>query len=126
MKLTAFKAKTELKDIIGLHFPIPDYCIELTIEVDNWESKTINEAEVATLNILRKAAYSGGIEWKAVTPGSTKMIFIFLEPTANINIKVDGFAEICKDNRVIIIQIEEERSIVMITPQHSRTMRKAR
>ena len=108
MKLTAFKAKTELKDIIGLRFPIPDYCIELTIEVDNWEGKTIDEAEAATLNILRKAAYGGGIGWKAVNPGSTKMIFIFLEPTANINTKVDGFAEICKDNGVVTIQIEEE------------------
>ena len=60
-KLTYFKTKTELKDIIGLCFPVPDYCIELTVEVIGWEDKTIAEAEMATLNMLRKTSYYGGI-----------------------------------------------------------------
>ena len=105
-KLTDFKTKTELKDMIGLRFPVPDYCIELTMEVVGWENKTVDEAEVATLNILRKAAYSGRIGMKAVIPGSTKMVFIFLEPTTNINI--DGFIEACKESGVICIRIDEE------------------
>ena len=105
-KLTDFKTKTELKDIIGLCFPVPDYCIELKMEVDGWEGKTIFEAEKATLNILRKATYCGGIGWKAVNPGSTRMVFVFLEPTADISI--DGFIESCKDSGVISIQIDEK------------------
>ena len=106
-KLTEFKTKTELKDMIGLYFAVPDYCcIELMMEVDGWEDKTLAEAEMATMNILRKAAYSGGIRIKAVNPGSTIMVFIFLEPTTNINI--DGFIEACKDSGVICIQIDEE------------------
>ena len=105
-KLVAFKSKTELKDIVTLCFPVPDYCIELTVEVKGWEYKTIAEAENATLNILRKAAYSGGIGLKAVTPGSLYVTFIFLEPT--MGLKIDQFIEACKNSGVIRIQIEEE------------------
>ena len=106
MKLAAFKTKTELKDMIGLRFPMPDYCIELTMEVVGWGDKTIDEAETATLNILRKAAYSGGIGLKAVNPGSLRMTFIFLEPIADI--QIDRLIEACKDSGIIRIQIEEE------------------
>ena len=85
---------------------MPDYCIELTVEVEGWEDKTIAEAERATLNILRKAAaYSGCIGWKAVSPGSLKMTFIFLEPIADL--KIDQFIETCKDSGIIRIQIGE-------------------
>ena len=80
MKLATFKAKTKLKNMIGLQFPLPDYCIELTLEVVGWEDKTIEEAETAT---LRKATYSGGIGLKAV---NLRMTFILLEPIANVQI----------------------------------------
>ena len=106
MKLEAFKTKTELRDMIGLQFPVPDYCMQLTVEVIGWENKTIGEAEMATLNILRKATYNGGIGMKAVSPGSTKLVFIFLEPSTDIN--TDRFSEACKDSGVISIKIHEE------------------
>ena len=46
-KLKTFKETTKLSDIIGLHFPIPDYCVELTIKVNGWENMTIDDAEKA-------------------------------------------------------------------------------
>ena len=33
-KLLAFKANTKLKELIGISFPVPDYCMELTMEVE--------------------------------------------------------------------------------------------
>ena len=107
MKLATFKTKTELKDMIGLCFPVPDYCIELKMEVIGWENKTIDEAEKATLNILRKAAYTDGIGLKAVNPGYLRMTFIFLGPIANLKIE-DQFIETCKDSGIIRIQIDEQ------------------
>ena len=106
MKLANFKAKTKLKNMIGLQFPLPDYCIELTMEVVGWEDKTIEEAETATLNELRRATYSGGIGLKAVNPGSLRMTFILLEPIANV--QIDQLIEACKDSGIIRIQIEDK------------------
>ena len=44
-KLSSFKAKTKLKELIGLSFAVPDYCIELSMTVEGWEDITINDAE---------------------------------------------------------------------------------
>ena len=82
-KLMAFKANTKLKQLIGISFPVPDYCMELTMEVEGWEDKTIEEVENRAVNIVRRAAYSGSphlsLGWKAVIPGSIKMTFILME-----------------------------------------------
>ena len=82
-KLMAFKANTKLKELIGISFPVPDYCMELTMEVEGWEDKTIQEVENRAVNIVRRAAYSGSTQvslgWKGVSPGSIKVIFILVE-----------------------------------------------
>ena len=81
-KLTAFKTKTKLKDMISLSFPVPDYCIELTMTVEGWEDKTIDDVEKAAMNILQRATCSGCnrcIEWKRVDTGSIKQVFILME-----------------------------------------------
>ena len=44
-RLTSFKASTKLRDL-------PDYCIELAMEVKRWEDRTIEDAERAAMNIL--------------------------------------------------------------------------
>ena len=33
-KLMIFKANTKLRELIGISFPVPDYCMELTMEVE--------------------------------------------------------------------------------------------
>ncbi|MCG8623944.1 MAG: death domain-containing protein, partial [Proteobacteria bacterium] len=57
-KLMAFKANTKLRELVGISFPVPDYCMELAMEVEGWEDKTIQEVEERAVNIVRRAAYS--------------------------------------------------------------------
>ena len=80
-KLSTFKMNTKLGDLIGTRFPVPDYCIELTMEVKGWEDKTLVEAEEAVGNIMRCATYGQHVPlgWKGVEPGSLKLTFILLE-----------------------------------------------
>ena len=79
-KLTNFKANTKLKDVLNTHFPVPDYCIELAMEVEGWENKTVEEAEKLVVNIIRVACRKDVcLGWKGVIPGSTKLIFILVE-----------------------------------------------
>ena len=54
-KLMAFKANTKLRELVGISFPVPDYCVELTMEVEGWEDKTIQEVEDRAVNIVRRA-----------------------------------------------------------------------
>ena len=48
-----YKANTKLRDLIGINFPVPDYCIELTMEVEGWEDKTIQEVENRAVNMVQ-------------------------------------------------------------------------
>ena len=74
-KLSNFKTQTKLGELIGTDFPVPDYCIELTMEVKGWEDKTLVEAEEAVGNIMRCATYGQHVPlgWKGVEPGSMKL-----------------------------------------------------
>jgi hypothetical protein len=91
-KLLAFKATTKLRELVGISFPVPDYCMELTMEVEGWEDKTIQEVEDRAVNIVRRAAYSGSphirLGWKGVFPGSINVTFILLESVKLIPEKV--------------------------------------
>ena len=82
-KLRTFKATTKLRDLINTCFPVPDYCMELTMKVEGWEDKTIQEVEDRAVNIVRRAAYSGipqvRLGWKGVFPGSINVTFILME-----------------------------------------------
>ena len=82
-KLTTFKANTKLRELIGIRFPVPDYCMELTMEVEGWEDKTIQEVENRAVNNVRRAVYNGSphvsLGWKGVIPGSIKVMFILTE-----------------------------------------------
>ena len=103
-KLRAFKATTKLKELVGISFPVPDYCMELAMEVEGWEDKTIQEVEDRAVNIVRRAAYSGSpqvrLGWKGVFPGSINMKFIIMESITIIPEKI------FEDNKVISIQID--------------------
>ena len=111
-KLRAFKATTKLKELVSISFPVPDYCMELTMEVEGWEDKTIQEVEDRAVNIVRRAAYSGSphvrLGWKGVFPGSINVIFIlmesvrlipekFFEESGVVSVHVDGDAFCSKD-----------------------------
>ena len=104
LKLTAFKTNTRLKELIGVSFPVPDYCMELTMEVEGWEHKTIQEVENTAVNIVRRAAYSGSpqvsLGWKAVNPGSIKVTFILMESVKLIP------ERIFEDGGVISVQLD--------------------
>ena len=120
-KLSNFKMKTKLGDLIRTHFDVPDYCIELTMEVDGWEDKTIEEAEKAAKYITTCAtcAHHVPLGWKGVEPGSMKLTFILLEPikiTPDVsldaictkflgvmNIKLDGDCLYTDDNELKVI-----------------------
>ena len=82
-KLASFKANTKLRELIGISFPVPDYCMELTMEVEGWEDKAIQDVENRAVNIVRRAVYSGSthvsLGWKGVFPGSIKLMFILTE-----------------------------------------------
>lgn len=101
-KLRTFKRNTKLKAVTTASFPVPDYCIQLTMEVEGWEDKTIEEAEKAILNILRRASYNVPVGWKSVTPGSLVLTFILME-----SVELSKFKEgICKGTGVTNIQFE--------------------
>ena len=103
-KLTAFKRNTKLQELIGISFPVPDYCMELTMEVEGWEDKTIQEVENRAVNIVRRAAYNGAphasLGWKGVFPGSIKVTFILME---SVKIIPENLFE---ENRVVSIQVD--------------------
>ena len=103
-KLTAFKANTKLRELLGISFPVPDYWMELTMEVEGWEDKTIQEVENRAVNIVRRAAYSGSphvtLGWKGVMPGSIKLTFIVTESIKLIPEKL------LQENGVISVQMD--------------------
>ena len=94
-KLSTFKNNTKLRDLIGTTFPVPDYCTELTVEVEGWEDKTIEQAEKTVVNIMRRATYGQNVRlgWKGVIPGSLKLKFVFLDA---INMGVEDITEAIK------------------------------
>ena len=97
-KLTAFKIKTNLRDVINLSFPVPDYCKELTT-VEDWEYKTINNIEKAAMN------YYGQIGWKRLSPGCIRPAFILIDTNLDENY-VKWLLEVCKYNGVTNIQVD--------------------
>ena len=105
-KLMAFKTNTKLRELIGISFPVPDYCMELTVVVKGWEDKTIQEVENRAVNIVRRATYSGSqhvsLGWKAVNPGSIKVTFI---PMETVKLILENLFE---ENGVISIQVDGE------------------
>ena len=104
-KLSAFKRNTKLGDMKGIVFQLPEYCIELTMKVEGWEDKTIEEAEKAVGNIMHcgQHAYLG---WKGVEPGCLKLTFILLEP---IKIASDApLNAMCRKHTVMNIGLNGE------------------
>ena len=112
-KLLAFKTNTKLRELIGISFPVPDYCMELTMEVEGWEDKTIQEVENRAVNIVRRAVYSGSpqvsLGWKGVFPGSIKLMFILMESVKLIFEKM-------LENQVLSVKVDGD-----ITPSKSST-----
>ena len=112
-KLMAFKASTKLNELIGISFPVPDYCMELTMEVEGWEDKTILEVENRAVNIVRRATYSGSphvsLGWKGVFPGSIKLTFILMEYVKLISEKL-------LENGILSVQVDGD-----ITPSKGST-----
>ena len=108
-KLLAFKANTKLKELIGISFPVPDYCMELTMEVERWEDKTIQEVEDRAVNIMRRSDHSGQntpLGWKAVNVGSVKITFI-LKKVVKVN--KENILDACRDSGIKHVQIDGER-----------------
>ena len=108
-KLTAFKTKTKLKDIIGLSFLVPDYCIELTMKAEGWKDKTIDDAEKAAVNILRQATCSSCnrcIRWKEVKKGCIELVFIITESVSLHAHSKERLLRACKDNGIISVQVD--------------------
>ena len=114
-KLTAFKASTKLRDLIGLKISVPDYCIELTLEVKGWEDKTIEDAERAAVNILQPAGYcSQTIGWKKVITGSLKLTFILTQSISlDAHLKEKVLAA-SKDYGVMDIKIDGEAMLTEV------------
>ena len=104
-KILAFKANTKLRNLIGISFPVPEHCIELTMKVEGWEDKTIEEAENCTINIIQPATNGGQtahLGWKAVNPGCITLTFILIE---SVQVDKQKLFETCKD-RVKVIKID--------------------
>jgi hypothetical protein len=109
-KLATFKAITKLRDLIGISFPMPDYYIELTMITEGWEDKTISDAEKSTVNILRRTIYSGQnipIVWKAVSPGSIKLVFILVKSVMSATYSSDKLHEVCQESGITKMSIDD-------------------
>ena len=104
-KLSTFKNNTKLKDLIGTSFPVPDYCMELTMEVEGWEDKTIEQAEKTVVNIMQRATYGQIVHlgWKGVVPGSLKVTFILVE---SVKIGEETTPEDFKKSGVMSVQFD--------------------
>ena len=111
-KLRAFKATTKLKELVSISFPVPDYCMELTMEVEGWEDKTIQEVEDRAMNIVQRAVYGCSphvqLGWKGVFPGSINVTFILVESvnfipeklfeeSGVVSVHIDGYSYCSKD-----------------------------
>ena len=125
-KLATFKASTKLRDLIGTSFPVPDYCIELTMVTEGWEGKTILDAEKAAMNIIRQATHNGNnipIGWKAVNPACIELVFILTKPITSEFYSMDHLHGICKDSGVRNLQIDDSviydhkyLKVIIVTP----------
>ena len=108
-KLMDFKARTKLKELLGISFPVPDYCMELTMEVEGWEDKTIQEVENSVVNIMRRVTHQGGqnidLGWKGVNIGSVKLMFILKESVKFTSVET---SQIYEDSGVVSIQVDKE------------------
>ena len=117
-KLAAFKANTKLRELIYAQFLVPDYCMELTMEVKGWEDKTIQEVEDRAVNIVRQATYSGSahvdLGWKGVIPGSIKMEFI-LRPLISVKLNPE---KMFRDKGIVTVQVDGDVYKVMIKHVH--------
>ena len=104
-KLSTFKNNTKLRDLIGTSFPVPDYCMELTVEVEGWEDKTIEQAEKSVVNIMRRATYGQNVRlgWKGVITGSLKITFILME---SIKIGEETSQEAYSNYGVMRVQVD--------------------
>lgn len=107
-KLMTFKTNTKLRDVIGRDFPVPDHCIELSMKVEGWEDKTIDEAEKSVVNILRRATYGDRrdvkVRWKGMFPGSIKLVFALMEA---VELSKENLPELCKANGITNIKIDD-------------------
>ena len=103
-KLVAFKANTKLRELIGISFPVPDYCLELIMKVEGWEDKTIQEVENRAVNIVRRAVYSGGpqvsLGWKGVISGCIEVTFVLMESVKLIP------ERLLEDSEVVCVQVD--------------------
>ena len=107
-KLTSFKTSTKLRDLIDVSFPVPDYCIELTIKAEGWEEKTIEEAEKIVMNIIYKAAYRRQdiqLGLKRADPGCIELTFVLME---FVKIHSEKLPSCCKDTGAVNIQVDGE------------------
>ena len=82
-KLLTFKMNTKLADLLGIRFPIPDYCIELSEKVEGWEDKTILEAEGAICTAIHPKM---SFRLTSVYPGSMKLGFVLLKAVNHISL----------------------------------------
>ena len=108
-KLAIFKANTKLRDLIGISFPVPDYCIELTMITEGWEDKTISDVEKSAMNILRRATYGDHniqIGWKAINPGSIVLVFILMKSTTPEIHFSEKLCEICQEGGVTNVCVD--------------------
>ena len=108
-KLATFKASTKLRDLIGISFSVPDYYIELTVITEGWEDKTILDAEKSVINILTRITYnsqSNPIRWKAISPGSIKLVFVLMT-SVHVSCSSEKFHEICQENGITKMCIDD-------------------
>ena len=106
VKLMVFKANTKLKELIHISFPVPDYCMELTMEVEGWEDKTIQEVETSVMNVLRRATYRTHLGRKGVNPGSIKVTFILMDYIKH----PEWLTLICREYGIIGFQLDGDIS----------------
>ena len=67
------------------------------------------------MNMLRRATYNGHnipIGWKAVNPGSIRLVFILMRPITTDQYSMEIFHDICKDSGPGVRSVQIDGSVL--------------
>ena len=79
----------------------------MTIITEGWEDKTILDAEKSAVNIIKRTTYSGQnipIRWKAVSPGSIKLVFVLM---TYVGLGTEKLHKVCQESGVTKMCIDD-------------------
>ena len=109
-KLSSFKTRTKVKDLIGLEFLLPDFYVELRIKVRGWQEKTINDADTSVCMLLARAGYRnpklGGLQ--CVKEGCVELTYVLLESINAQSLTIKELHDTYENYGILSISINQD------------------